>query len=92
MIATQPAASAPAVPLELPQRQRNSLAASLNSSGSLSVLLSGRNTAVVGPAGMGKTALAAKAVREVVGETQKSLAESLIPRASSISTSMPCVL
>ncbi|MFN8521800.1 MAG: tetratricopeptide repeat protein [Chloroflexota bacterium] len=34
------------------------------------------NTAVVGPAGMGKTALAAEAVRAVVGTSPKTLAES----------------
>lgn len=37
------------------------------------------NTAVVGDAGMGKTALAAEALRAVVGETSKSLAESPYP-------------
>lgn len=42
-------------------------------------LRSGKDTAVVGAAGMGKTALAAKALLEVVGETQKSLAESPFP-------------
>ena len=37
------------------------------------------NVAVVGPAGIGKTALAAEALRAVVGETSKSLAESPYP-------------
>jgi tetratricopeptide (TPR) repeat protein len=39
----------------------------------------GKNSAVVGPAGMGKTALAAQAVRAVVGETAATLAASPFP-------------
>ena len=42
-------------------------------------LRTGKNSAVVGPAGMGKTALAAEAVRAVVGETADSLAASPFP-------------
>ncbi len=42
-------------------------------------LRSGKNTAVVGPAGLGKTALAAEAVREVVGKTAVTLACSPYP-------------
>lgn len=42
-------------------------------------LRAGKNSAVVGPAGMGKTALAAEAVRAVVGETAASLAASPFP-------------
>ena len=42
-------------------------------------LLSHKNTAVVGPAGLGKTALAAKALLEVVGETPETLARSPFP-------------
>jgi hypothetical protein len=39
-------------------------------------LRDGKNAAVVGPAGLGKTALAAEAVRAVVGHTPETLAES----------------
>lgn len=39
----------------------------------------GQHTAVVGPAGLGKTALAAKAVREVVGTSPGTLARSPFP-------------
>ncbi|MFN0067768.1 MAG: AAA family ATPase [Limisphaerales bacterium] len=39
----------------------------------------GLSTVVVGPAGMGKTALAAEAVRAVVGDDEKSLAASPFP-------------
>jgi tetratricopeptide (TPR) repeat protein len=42
-------------------------------------LQNGDNTAVVGPAGLGKTALAASALREVVGKTAASLAASPYP-------------
>jgi tetratricopeptide (TPR) repeat protein len=42
-------------------------------------LRSRKNTAVVGPAGLGKTALAAKALLEVVGETSATLAVSPFP-------------
>ncbi len=42
-------------------------------------LRAGRNTAVVGPAGLGKTALAAQAVRTVVGTTHAALAASPFP-------------
>jgi hypothetical protein len=42
-------------------------------------LRSGKDTAVVGEAGLGKTALAAKALLEVVGETHKTLADSPFP-------------
>ena len=42
-------------------------------------LREGKNACVVGPAGMGKTALAAQAVREVVGETAVTLARSPYP-------------
>lgn len=38
-----------------------------------------KNTAVIGPAGLGKTALAAVAVREVVGDTPAALAASPFP-------------
>ena len=38
-----------------------------------------KNTAVVGPAGLGKTALAARALVEVVGDTPAALASSLFP-------------
>ena len=42
-------------------------------------LRANKNSAVVGPAGLGKTALAAKAVLAVVGETAASLADSPFP-------------
>lgn len=42
-------------------------------------LQAAKNTAVVGPAGMGKTALAARALQTVVGETAASLAASPFP-------------
>jgi tetratricopeptide (TPR) repeat protein len=42
-------------------------------------LRAGKNSAVVGPAGLGKTALAAEAVRAVVGETEESVAASPFP-------------
>ena len=42
-------------------------------------LRAGKNSAVVGPAGLGKTALAAEAVRAVVGETETSVAASPVP-------------
>jgi len=42
-------------------------------------LRAGKNSAVVGPAGLGKTALAAEAVRAVVGDTPATLAASPFP-------------
>ena len=42
-------------------------------------LRAGKNSAVVGPAGLGKTALAAEAVRAAVGDTPESLAVSPFP-------------
>jgi hypothetical protein len=42
-------------------------------------LRAGKNTAVVGPAGLGKTALAAEALRAVVGTTQAELAKGPYP-------------
>ena len=42
-------------------------------------LRDGKHTAVVGPAGLGKTALAAEAVRAVVGDTPAALAASPFP-------------
>jgi hypothetical protein len=42
-------------------------------------LLARKNTAVLGPAGLGKTALAAEALSSVVGDTRKSIANSPYP-------------
>lgn len=42
-------------------------------------LQQGKNSGVVGPAGLGKTALAAEVVRAVVGETEESLKASRYP-------------
>jgi tetratricopeptide (TPR) repeat protein len=42
-------------------------------------LRSNKNTAIVGPAGLGKTAVAAKALTAVVGDTPTSLADSPFP-------------
>lgn len=77
-VAPAPAPSR-AIPCELPPRagkffgrqaERDDLAARLRRR---------ENVAVVGPAGMGKTALAAEAVRNVVGETTASVAASPYP-------------
>jgi tetratricopeptide (TPR) repeat protein len=42
-------------------------------------LLAGLNTAVIGPAGLGKTALAAAALREIIGTNGAALAETPFP-------------
>jgi hypothetical protein len=53
-------------------------------------LRQGKDTAVSGPAGMGKTALAAQALRAVVGETAERLAASPFRTASFSSISTCC--
>ncbi len=73
-----PAASAP-IPHELPPSARKFFGRQTDRETLIQRLVSRENTAVVGPAGMGKTALAAEALRVVVGETSKSLAASPYP-------------
>jgi hypothetical protein len=51
-------------------------------------LRAGLNTAVVGPAGLGKTALAASALRDVVGQNADNLRGSRFRKGSRISISI----
>ena len=74
-----PPALTPETPLELPPPAKEFIGRRFELQRLTQRLLSRRNTAVVGPAGLGKTALAAEALRSVVGDTHKSLAESPYP-------------
>ena len=67
------------VPCELPSRAERHFGRQTELRQLTERLREGKNSAVVGPAGLGKTALAAEAVRAVVGETEESLAASPFP-------------
>lgn len=67
------------VPCELPPRAENHFGRQTELRQLTERLRAGKKSAVVGPAGLGKTALAAEAVRAVVGETEESLAASPFP-------------
>ena len=78
----KPAHAPPApvpIPHELPPSARKFFGRKDDRETLIQRLTDRENTAVVGPAGMGKTALAAEALRSVVGETPKSLAASPYP-------------
>jgi len=64
------------VPCELPSQAEKHFGREMELRQLTDRLRAGKNSAVVGPAGLGKTALAAEAVRAVVGETEESVAAS----------------
>lgn len=66
-------------PLELPQRAEHFVGRSVELERLVNRLRERRNTAIVGIAGIGKTALAAEAVRAVVGDNPPSLSSSPYP-------------
>ncbi|HVX15984.1 MAG TPA: TIR domain-containing protein [Pirellulales bacterium] len=67
------------VPRELPPAASNFVGRSSERRALADRLRAGLNTAVVGPAGMGKTALAAAALADVVGDDAVNLAASRFP-------------
>jgi tetratricopeptide (TPR) repeat protein len=69
----------PRVPCELPPRAEKHFGRQTELRQLTERLRAGKNSAVVGPAGLGKTALAAEAVRAVVGEAEERLAASPFP-------------
>ncbi len=69
-------AVAPRIPHELPPSAEQFFGRATELAQLTQRLRAGKSTAVVGPAGLGKTALAAQAVRAVVGETAATLASS----------------
>ncbi|HET7233646.1 MAG TPA: tetratricopeptide repeat protein [Longimicrobium sp.] len=77
--ATLKDSSPPRVPHELPPAAEYFVGRQQEVRDLAQRLRDGRNTAVVGPGGMGKTALAAVAIRQVVGETPETLAASRYP-------------
>lgn len=64
------------IPCELPPKAKTHFGRLTELKQLTYLLRAGENCAVVGPAGLGKTALAAEAVRAVVGETEATLAAS----------------
>ncbi|MEP7012421.1 MAG: tetratricopeptide repeat protein [Acidobacteriota bacterium] len=67
------------IPHELPPAAETFFGRSAELTKLIARLRAGKNSAVVGPAGLGKTALAAEAVRAVIGETAASLDRSPFP-------------
>jgi tetratricopeptide (TPR) repeat protein len=77
---TAVAAEAPArIPCELPPAAEEHVGRQTELNRLAERLREGKNSAVVGPAGLGKTALAAEAVRVVVGAKGENLAASPFP-------------
>jgi tetratricopeptide (TPR) repeat protein len=74
-----PDTGARSVPYELPPAAEKFVGRQAEKERLAARLREGRSTAVVGPAGMGKTALAAAALRAVVGDTPGALAASPFP-------------
>ncbi|MBV8629673.1 MAG: DUF4062 domain-containing protein [Silvibacterium sp.] len=72
----QPPPTAVLVPNERPPAAKKFFGRRTDLESLIQRLAARENTAIVGPAGMGKTALAAEALRAVVGQTAKSLGES----------------
>ncbi len=72
-------ATAPRIPHQLPPAAEKFFGRSAEKARVIARLRDGKNTAVVAPAGLGKTALAAEAVRAVTGDTPASLAASRFP-------------
>ncbi len=70
---------APRIPRELPPAADEFLGRKAELERLIERLRARRNTAIVGPAGFGKTALAAEGVRAVLGETDADLARSSFP-------------